>query len=673
MPETTIRTVPPFGPFVWLSLVFLSLAALPAAAGTFGQETFGGRVYWLFVPDGYQPGAPVPLVMMLHGCTQTGDGFATSAGMNLLADQEMFLVAYPQQPSSANSSQCWNWFETANQSRGSGEPALLAGVVGDIEASFSVDPDQVYVAGFSAGAAMAVILGATYPDVFAAIGVHSGLEYKAATSLTSAFPAMFSGGPPADSQGDLAYAAMGSRARVVPVMVFHGTSDFTVATVNGDLVLSQWAQTNDLASDGVDQDDIDDVAERTEGGQVSGGRTFVRSFYEDTNGTVVMEKILVDGMGHNWSGGPLGGTFTDPNGPDASRLLIDFFLAGEPPIDTAPPVTTANPPGGIFGATVAVTLSTNEAATTFYTVDGSTPDPQSPVYTGPLSIADDTSLRFFSVDSAGNSEAVRSESYVIDSAGDLIPPVVTASPEGGLYSEPVEVSLAPNEPATIYYTVDGSTPTTSSPAYFAPIALTQDTDLSFFGIDAAGNIGAIRTESYTFSAATVSMLPSIAAEDGYVGQLFVDGASATNHRLGDKGFFNTDTYRLILSFDTSGIPAGASITGATLTIYRASLSGSVPQLTADIADTVFGSSADLVRSDYSAAATLFGAFTLGVPATDGSSVSVSLPASVLASIVGPRFQIRLRATTPIDFGSDVLTLYGGEDAGLAPVLAVTYE
>lgn len=673
MPEVALRPSPRTVPSLWLALSFLLLiSTVPAGAGTFGQESFGGRTYWLYVPDGYQPGTPVPLVLMLHGCTQSGDGFAISTGMNDLADEESFLVAYPQQPSSANSSRCWNWFETSNQARGSGEPALLAGVVGDIAAEHSVDSDRVYVAGFSAGAAMAVILGATYPDVFAAIGVHSGLEYKAATSVTSAFPAMFSGGPPADPQGDLAYAAMGSRARVLPVMVVHGTSDFTVATVNGDLVLSQWAQTNDLASDSVDQDDIDDVAEDSESGQVSGGRTYVRSFYEDSNGTVVMEKILVDGMGHNWSGGPLGGTFTDPDGPDASRLLVDFFLAGDPPVDTDPPVTTASPAGGTYGSAVAVTLSTDEAATTFYTVDGSAPDSTSPIYVGPIPIVADTTLRFFSVDSAGNLEAIRSETYVIDSTGDTTPPVVTASPGGGAYAQPVQVTLTANEPATIYYTVDGSIPDTSSTVFSTPIGINSHTDLSFFGVDTAGNVGAIRTESYTFSSSSVVMLPSIAAEDGTAGQLFVDGVSTTNHRLGDKGFFNTDTYRLILSFDTRSIPESASITGATLTVYRASLSGSVTQLTADVAAT-FGASAALVRSDYSAPASVTGAFTLAVPSADGASSTASLPASVLPSIEGPRFQVRLRATAPVDFASDVLTLYGGEGGGLAPVLAVTYE
>ena len=598
-PSSKRKTQRPSPLSLLLTTIAIFLLASASWAGTFSQESYSGRTYWLYVPAGYQAGTPVPLVMMLHGCTQTGDGFATSTGMNAIADQESFLVVYPQQTSSANSSRCWNWFETAHQSRGFGEPALLAGTVADLASSVSVDSDQVFVAGFSAGAAMSVILGATYPDVFAAIGVHSGLEYKAATSSNSAFTAMFSGGPPADPQGTAAYNAMGSNARVVPVMVFHGTSDFTVTTVNGDLVLSQWAQTNDLASDGTDNDDIDDDEELLEGAQVPGGRTYTRTVYEDSAGIGIMEKYLVDGMGHDWSGGVLGGTYTDPDGPDASQIFVDFFLGTSPPPpplgDTTPPTTTASPAGGTYSAAVDVTLSVDEAATTYYTVDGSTPDNGSAVYSSPIHVADDTTLRFLSVDTANNAESVNTESYVIDEGGD--PP-----PGGG----------------------------------------------------------------------DLVTLTSIEAEDGYAGLYFADGSSTTLHRLGDKGMFNSDTYRLILSFDTSAIPAGATVTGATLTIYRSSLQGTVSQITADLATTSFGGTS-LAQSDYSAAASQSGAFTIAVPLSNGSSSSADLPASALSLVPGTRFQVRLKATTPINFASDVLTLHGGGAGSLAPTLEVEYE
>ena len=654
-------------------LLGLWVIAPAAEAGTFSQESYGGRTYWLYVPTGYQSGTELPLVMMLHGCTQSGDGFATSTGMNALADQELFLVAYPQQTNAANSSRCWNWFETSHQSRGSGEPALLAGTVGDVAASYSVDSERVFVAGFSAGAAMAVILGATYPDIFTAIGVHSGLEYKAATSSSSAFTAMFSGGPAAGPKGTAAYNAMGSHARVVPVIVFHGTSDFTVVTVNGDLVLSQWAQTNDLASDGSDNNNIDDVAELLEGGQVSGGRSYTRTVYEDGAGHEIMEKYLVDGMGHNWSGGVLGGTYTDPDGPEASQIMVDFFLGSEPPVDTTAPTTTASPAGGTYASAVSVTLSVDEAATTYYTTDGSTPTTSSAVYSSPISISSNTTLRYFSIDSANNTESLRTASYIIDAGSDTTPPVTSASPAGGSYSSPVSVTLSVNESATTYYTTDGSTPTTGSSVYSSPISLSAATTLRFFSVDGASNVETVRSEVYTFTSASSLTLAAVAGEDGYVGQLWADGLSTSVHKVGDKGMYNTDTYRLVLSFDASTIPSGVTVTGATLTVYRSSLSGTVSQLTADVADVDFGSSTALVQSDYNAAATSTNAFTVPVPSANGASSTVELPSSVLSLIPGSRFQIRLKATTPINFASDVLTLHGGGAGSLAPTLEVTYE
>lgn len=284
-----------------------------------------GRIYKLYVPSSYTPGKPIPLVVMLHGCTQDPDQFAAATEMNTIAEQHNFLVAYPQQPSSANFSKCWNWFEPLHQSRGWGEPASIARVVHHIKLSYSVSDDQIYVSGFSAGGAMSVIMGATYPDLFSAIAVHSGLEYKAATSSTSAWMAMLNGGPDPNNQGTLAYWAMGSRARVIPTIVFHGTSDYTVYPINGHQVLSQWAQTNDLASDGSDNQDIDDQAEQTINGSVPNGHSYTRYIYQDTKGKGVMEKFIVNGMGHSWSGGKPGGSYTDPNGPKASQEMWRFF------------------------------------------------------------------------------------------------------------------------------------------------------------------------------------------------------------------------------------------------------------------------------------------------------------------------------------------------------------
>ncbi len=333
-----------------VSLIALLLViAFDAQSGTFTQYTaFDGRVYKLFVPSGYTDKTPVPLIVMLHGCLQNPDEFAAVTGMNDLAEEETFLVAYPEQPYSANAGYCWNWFVPDNQARGMGEPASIVGIVEEVYERYHVDIHRIYVAGLSAGAAMTVIMGANYPDVFAAIGVNSGLEFKAATDLTSAVYAMYFGVlPDPVTQGNLAYAAMGNRERVVPVIVFHGTADPTVGPVNADKVISQWAQTDDLALDKRGNDSIDDLPDEVINGQVPEGHGYIHFVYRlshkecDRNcnkeGAVVMEKYLVDGMGHAWSGGAPGHLWSDSLGPDASLIQYEFFMDhprfGKKPID----------------------------------------------------------------------------------------------------------------------------------------------------------------------------------------------------------------------------------------------------------------------------------------------------------------------------------------------------
>ncbi|MHC5549354.1 CE1 family esterase, partial [Bacillus subtilis] len=172
---------------------------------------------------------------------------------------------------------------------------------------------------------MSVIMGATYPDIFAAISVGAGLEYKAATNVTGVYTAMSSGGPNPIQQGDLAYSAMGDHKRVVPVILFHGTADYTVAPINAHQILSQCAQTNDRASDGLDNNNIDDMADQTATGTVSGGRSYTQYIYKDTAEKTVMEKYMIEGMGHAWSGGSTSGSYTDPKGPNATKLSWNFF------------------------------------------------------------------------------------------------------------------------------------------------------------------------------------------------------------------------------------------------------------------------------------------------------------------------------------------------------------
>src|SRR5712664_399971 len=305
--------------FIRINLIIASvLFLLPAMAraGSWSNGTvtnsFGSRNYKLWIPTHYTGKAKVPLVMMLHGCTQTPDDFATGAQMNSIADNENFLVVYPEQPATANALKCWNWFDAAQQSRGQGEPSLLAEIVNKIRASYKVDGRRVFVAGISAGGAMAVVMGATYPDLFAAIGVHSGLAYKAATSLSQARAAMGQGGPDPARLGQSAFQAVDQPRHLMRVIVFQGMKDGAVSLLNADRVITQWAKTNDYIDDGKDNNSVDDVADKKIAGAIPGGYSFTTYVYNDQAGKPRMEKWIVEELKHAWSGGLAGATYTDP-------------------------------------------------------------------------------------------------------------------------------------------------------------------------------------------------------------------------------------------------------------------------------------------------------------------------------------------------------------------------
>jgi poly(hydroxyalkanoate) depolymerase family esterase len=274
----------------------------------------GTRAYKLYVPRGYT-GQAVPLLVMLHGCTQTPEDLAAGTGMNALADTHTLLVAYPAQPISANASRCWNWFQAAHQQRGAGEPSIVAGLTHQIMAGYNVDAGRVYVAGFSAGGAMAVIMGVVYPDLYAAIGVHSGLAYGAAGDLPSALAALQRGGPESAPAAAQATAAAGVVSRAVPLIAFHGDADTTVNRRNADRVLAQWAASHAASGQpAVSQ------------GQAPGGYAYSRSIYRDAAGRTVLEQWLIHGAGHAWSGGSPSGSHTDPRSPNASEEMVRFFL-----------------------------------------------------------------------------------------------------------------------------------------------------------------------------------------------------------------------------------------------------------------------------------------------------------------------------------------------------------
>ena len=278
--------------------------------GSFSQ---GGRsvAYKLYVPPlaAGSAAAPRPLVLMLHGCTQNPADFAAGTRMNVLAREQGCVVLYPAQTQRGNAQQCWNWFKTQHQQRGRGEPALLAALVQSVMARENIDPARVYVAGLSAGGAMADILGRCYPELFAAVGVHSGLPAGAASDLPSALAAMH-GGPAAAAE---AAAARGA-GTAPPVIVFHGDADATVHPRNGAAV-ARAAQGGNGA------------APRVTEGRSAQGQGFTRSEYPGENGSVAVEHWRLHGAGHAWAGGSSQGSYTDSRGVDASAEMLRFFLA----------------------------------------------------------------------------------------------------------------------------------------------------------------------------------------------------------------------------------------------------------------------------------------------------------------------------------------------------------
>jgi poly(hydroxyalkanoate) depolymerase family esterase len=306
---------------LWLKLPATEVAAsAPASAsrfaGRFAVASYtngsGTRAYKTYIPA-RDEGQLRPLVVMLHGCKQNPDDFAAGTRMNELADEIGFIVAYPEQSSAANVSRCWNWFQAADQQRDDGEPSLIAGITRDVVARHDVDPRRIYVAGLSAGGAMAAIMGRTYPDLYAGIGIHSGLPYAAARDIPSALAAMRGWSFPPDPRcGE-------STSQAVPTIVFHGDVDTTVHPRNGEQAIAQATPTGEqlvAAAFG---------PQSVENGEES-GRKYTRTTQADSSGKPALEHWLLHGAGHAWSGGSENGSYTDPRGPDATRAMLRFFL-----------------------------------------------------------------------------------------------------------------------------------------------------------------------------------------------------------------------------------------------------------------------------------------------------------------------------------------------------------
>jgi poly(hydroxyalkanoate) depolymerase family esterase len=278
----------------------------------------GTREYKIYVPTAYR-GQSLPMVVMLHGCKQDPDDFAAGTRMNAVAEEQGLIVAYPQQSQRANGSMCWNWFQPKHQQRDRGEPSLIAGITREVAAAFGADMRRVYVAGLSAGGAMAAVMANAYQDIYAAVGIHSGLAHDAALDLSSAFSAMRGDG----SRRRTRKRAGTNSLRRVPVIVFHGDNDTTVHPRNGDELIEQASSgPPGFQESGAPDATLDRRVERSR----AHGREYTRITYQDAGGKPVIEQWLVHGAAHAWFGGSTEGSFTDPAGPDASREMVRFFL-----------------------------------------------------------------------------------------------------------------------------------------------------------------------------------------------------------------------------------------------------------------------------------------------------------------------------------------------------------
>jgi poly(hydroxyalkanoate) depolymerase family esterase len=259
----------------------------------------------------------VPLIVALHGCTESSDVFRQLSALDTLAESKGFIVVFPGQDSSANSQSCWNWF--SQMQRGSGEPSIIAGITQAVQQHYSVDTKRTYVLGFSAGGAMATDMGATYPDLYAAVGSGSGCEFNG-------LPCVGSPGPDPVASGQGAYKAMGAHARSMPVIVFQGDADTTVVPANGDRIVREWQVTDDFADDGSNNGSIPVAPTATATKQVQGGRSYTVTTYGDGHGGELIQYWVVRGMNHAWSGGCGCESYADPTGPNESQAMVDFFL-----------------------------------------------------------------------------------------------------------------------------------------------------------------------------------------------------------------------------------------------------------------------------------------------------------------------------------------------------------
>lgn len=309
-----------------LRALALTLVLAPATlAGTWLDDSYtnayGTRAFRVYVPEGYVASERRPLLVGIHGCTETPTEFAGLTRIDRLADANRLLILLPGQTSAANASLCWNWFLPVNQKRGQGEPSLIRGMVDRVAERYAVDPARIYVFGVSSGGYMAGTMLSCYSDVFAAGMVASGGMYEAAGDVFSgALAALYGSSRDPRISGEDAYRCSGSvHPRAVPVLVFHGSEDAIVAPLNAQQIVDQFAQTNDLGDDGIDNDSVTNAPLSTQTITVAGGLSWTRRDYR------YVQSCIVNGMGHAWSGGDPQFPYAEPRGPDETAIMWDFL------------------------------------------------------------------------------------------------------------------------------------------------------------------------------------------------------------------------------------------------------------------------------------------------------------------------------------------------------------
>lgn len=298
-------------------LILASLVAMHAdTTGRFisGQYagTDGERSYMLYVPSGYDADRPVPLVVALHGCTQSAADFAAGTRLNAAAERDTFLVVYPEQDASAHPMKCWNWYLPAHQAHGSGEPAVVAGITQQIQREYVIDNTRTFIMGVSAGAALAVHTVVAYPGLYGAGALHSGVPYGVAGSVAEALQVMAAGATDLQAATAALRAALHGESLTVPLIIFHGARDSVVSMRNSEQLAAQWAELTGAAV----------VGEAATG--IAGGYHYRTATFSNAGRTMV-ELWLVDELGHAWSGGSTDGTFADAAGPDATAEIVRFF------------------------------------------------------------------------------------------------------------------------------------------------------------------------------------------------------------------------------------------------------------------------------------------------------------------------------------------------------------